>query len=108
MEKYFGEIKFGHFFIKKTILNFRKFNFLCCYIKIQFAEIYGAKGVLLFDDRSAAPIVSDYIYPKGEFLPRDGVQRGTVMLLDGDPHTFNYPSNGYHFLNLFKTKICYQ
>ena len=62
----------------------------CPIIKIQFAEIYGAKGVLLFDDRSARSIVSEHIYPRGEFLPNDGVQRGTVMLLDGDPHTFNY------------------
>jgi len=63
-------------------------------LKIQFAEIYGATGVLLFDDRSASPILANYIYPNGEFLPRDGVQRGSLMVTDGDPYTSNYPSNG--------------
>jgi hypothetical protein len=53
---------------------------------------------LLFDDRSASPILANYIYPNGEFLPRDGVQRGSLMVTDGDPYTVNYPSNGTLFV----------
>ena len=104
--KIFRGNKVGDNLRKKV--SYLKILFLPCFFctKIQFAEIYGAKGVLLFDDRSATSIVSEYIYPRGEFLPRDGVQRGTVMLLDGDPHTFNYPSNGMH-RNLFNARSIY-
>jgi hypothetical protein len=34
------------------------------------------------------------VYPNGEFMPNTGVQRGSVALIDGDPLTPNYPSNG--------------
>ena len=63
---------------------------------MEFAEKYGSKGVLLFDDpkRIAPSFATEYIYPKGEFLPNDGVQRGSILTTDGDPHTPNYPSNG--------------
>lgn len=65
-------------------------------MKIQFAQKYGAKGVLLFDDplRSAPPQHDNYIYPNGEFLPKEGVQRGTLLIGNGDPTTPNYPSTG--------------
>lgn len=43
--------------------------------KIEFAQMFNASGVLLYDDpkRSASLTAQDFIYPKGEFLPPTGV-----------------------------------
>ena len=62
--------------------------------KVKIAELHGAKGVLLFDDpsRSAPRNASHKIYPYGDFLPKDGVQRGSLNSKEGDPLTPVYPS----------------
>jgi hypothetical protein len=56
--------------------------------------------VLLFDDpnRSAPKGASDKIYPNGDFLPKDGVQRGSLNSKEGDPSTPVYPSISITFL----------
>ena len=43
--------------------------------KIEFAQMFNASGVILFDDpiRSASSNAHDFIYPNGEFLPPSGV-----------------------------------
>ena len=53
-------------------------------IKVQLAERYGAKGVLIYSDpfNSATTNHKNYIYPDGEFLPKDGTQRGTLACTD--------------------------
>ncbi len=63
---------------------------------MQIAEIYNAKGVILYDDpKKAAPLIAkDKIYPNGEFLPGQGTQRGSLYTKNGDLHTPIYPSNG--------------
>ena len=57
--------------------------------KITFAEAFGAKGVLLYDDPiRAAPIgFEDQVYPNGPWLPEYGVQRGSVFVQNGEPLT---------------------
>ncbi|CAF0877194.1 unnamed protein product [Brachionus calyciflorus] len=67
--------------------------------KVYNAEYYGAKAVLIFDDpsRSAPREAKDQIYPNGQFLPKDGNQRGTLNIKDGDPTTPLYPSNKYTY-----------
>ncbi len=70
---------------------------------MKFAEKFGAKGAIIYDDpMSAAPHSAqdqDYIYPNGPFLPPTGVQRGSILSSSGDPLTPDYPSTG-------KNKIC--
>lgn len=62
--------------------------------KVKNGQIYGAKAVIIFDDPiRAAPLEArDKVYPNGEFLPPDGVQRGSIYLKEGDPLTPIYPS----------------
>ena len=69
--------------------------------KVQLAESNGAKGVLIFDDpiRAAPASVAAETYPDGEFLPKFGMQRGTLYTGNGDPLTPFYPSTG-----IFKRK----
>ncbi|CAF0930021.1 unnamed protein product [Brachionus calyciflorus] len=67
--------------------------------KVQVAEKFGAKGLILFDDpiRVAPSLANDLIYPVGEFLPSVGTQRGSILVTDGDPLTPFYPSNEYGY-----------
>jgi hypothetical protein len=44
--------------------------------------------------------VRDQVYPNGQFLPKDGVQRGSIYLKEGDPLTPIYPSIGKIFEQL--------
>jgi hypothetical protein len=67
--------------------------------KVQFAEMYGAGGVLIFDDPSRSSEAPALNYPNGEFLPDTGAQRGTIYIGRGDPQTPDYPSNDYVFRN---------
>lgn len=68
--------------------------------KISIAEKYGAKAVLLYDDpyrcapNTKAVNSSERIFPRGEFMPKNGTQRGTVYVHEGDPLTPSYPSIG--------------
>lgn len=34
----------------------------------------------------------EFIYPNGQYLPKEGVQRGTLYVKNGDPLTPEYPS----------------
>jgi N-acetylated-alpha-linked acidic dipeptidase len=64
-------------------------------VKVKFAEKYGAKGVLLYDDPARSAPNGTLVYPQSEYLPKEGVQRGTLYNSDGDPTTPNYPSIGF-------------
>ncbi len=67
-------------------------------LKVNIAQKFGASAVLLYDDPQRSAPNSDDIYPRGEFLPELGTQRGTLWIGSGDPDTPLYPSLG-------KTKI---
>jgi N-acetylated-alpha-linked acidic dipeptidase len=62
--------------------------------KVKLAAQYGAKAVLIYDDiiRAAPEEVINQTYPNGEFLPGDGMQRGTLFTGSGDPLTPMYPA----------------
>lgn len=62
--------------------------------KVKLAAEYGAKAVLIYDDiiRAAPEEVRSQTYPDGEFLPGDGMQRGTLFTGSGDPLTPMYPA----------------
>jgi N-acetylated-alpha-linked acidic dipeptidase len=88
--------------LTKTGYNLTNKLVLCKYGKIfrgnkvEFAQNYNASGVLIYDDpkRGAPKVALNRVYPSGEFLPNDGVQRGSIIVRDGDPLTPNYPSTG--------------
>ncbi len=55
--------------------------------------------MILYDDpMSSAPKAAQHlIYPNGPFLPADGVQRGSITDISGDPLTPEYPSTEYAY-----------
>lgn len=61
--------------------------------KVRLAEMWGAKGVILFSDPND---VTDgdinQVYPKDWWLPPSGTERGTLFIGEGDPLTADYPS----------------
>ena len=59
------------------------------------AQKYGAKAILIYNDpQDSAPVADEDLYPHGWWLPRSGVQRGSILLGTGDPLTPRYPSKG--------------
>ena len=59
------------------------------------AQQRGAIGVILYiDPFDAAPEGEKFI--KGRWLPDDGIQRGSILNINGggDPLTLGYPSKG--------------
>lgn len=73
-------------------------------IQIGIAEKYGAIGVILYNDPlDSAPnyTLPGSTYPNTVYMPEMGVQRGSALLLSGDPLTKHYPAKGFHFHVLF-------
>jgi hypothetical protein len=66
--------------------------------KVKLAAKYGAKAVLIYEDPIRGAPVGQQVYPNGEFLPADGMQRGSLFTGDGDPLTPIYPSTSILFL----------
>ncbi len=56
-------------------------------IKAREAEKHGAKALLIYSDPQDDGFVRGDVYPEGPFRNENGVQRGSVMNLDGDPST---------------------
>lgn len=52
-------------------------------------------GIILYSDPGDyAPSGTNSTYPDTVFLPRDGAQRGNIVLNKGDQSTPGYPANG--------------
>ena len=69
--------------------------------KVKNAEDRGAVGVLLYSDPfDVGPVPQDQLYPKGRWLSRDGIQRGSVMI-GANKLTPGYPAKDW----AFKSKI---
>ncbi|EDO42931.1 predicted protein [Nematostella vectensis] len=61
--------------------------------KVTNAAKAGAKAAILFNDpKDFGPVPDDQLYPNGWWLPRTGVERGSVLLGTGDPLTPRYPA----------------
>ncbi|CAH1796377.1 unnamed protein product [Owenia fusiformis] len=60
--------------------------------KIKHAQLYGAKGVILFSDPGDVTEEGAGVYPDSEYLPEYGMQRGTTKSGYGDPLTPGYPA----------------
>jgi N-acetylated-alpha-linked acidic dipeptidase len=59
-------------------------------VKAYIAQMYGAKGVLIYSDPADDGYFKGDTYPKGPFRPESAVQRGAVQFLPiypGDPDT---------------------
>ncbi|CAF3463867.1 unnamed protein product [Rotaria sp. Silwood1] len=68
--------------------------------KINNAEKYGIIGVILYSDPiNFAPnlIRPGSTYPNSIYMPDMGHQRGTALVLSGDPLTKHYPSKDYMY-----------
>lgn len=50
-------------------------------LKIKAAELAGAAGCIIYSDPAEDGFVQGPAYPKGRFMPSDGVQRGAVSLM---------------------------
>ena len=61
-------------------------------IKAREAEKHGAVALLIYSDPQEDGYVRGDVYPNGPMRNRNGVQRGSVMNVDGDPATPGYAS----------------
>jgi len=61
-------------------------------IKAREAEKHGAAALLIYSDPQDDGYVVGDVYPDGPMRNSAGVQRGSVLNLDGDPSTQGYPS----------------
>ncbi|XP_069805762.1 N-acetylated-alpha-linked acidic dipeptidase 2-like [Dendropsophus ebraccatus] len=59
--------------------------------KVNIGAKFGCAGMILYSD-PADYVVGDKVYPADWWLPGTGAQRGTVILVDGDPLTPFYPA----------------
>ena len=64
----------------------------------------GAIGAILYDDPIEFTDTGnpDNVYPKSIFLPKSGVQRGSLLVHSGDPMTPGYPSISNNFNIIYK------
>lgn len=61
-------------------------------IKAREAEKHGAVGLIMYSDPQDDGYVRGDVYPAGPMRPPQGVQRGSILNVDGDPSTPGYPS----------------
>jgi N-acetylated-alpha-linked acidic dipeptidase len=61
-------------------------------IKAREAEKHGAVGLLIYSDPQDDGFVVGDVYPNGPMRNSSGVQRGSILNVDGDPSTPGYPS----------------
>jgi len=61
--------------------------------KVKNAENNGAIGIMIYNDpQNYGPVPADKTYPNSLWMPRGGVQRGSIGLGDGDILTPGWPS----------------
>ena len=61
-------------------------------IKAREAENHGAVGLIIYSDPANDGYDAGDVYPAGPFRPQQGVQRGSVQNVNGDPSTPGYAS----------------
>jgi N-acetylated-alpha-linked acidic dipeptidase len=61
-------------------------------IKAREAEKHGAAALLIYSDPQDDGYVRGDVYPEGAMRPSGGVQRGSVLNMNGDPSTPGYGS----------------
>ncbi len=61
-------------------------------IKAREAEKHGAVGLIIYSDPEDDGYARGDVYPLGPMRPWGGIQRGSIMNVNGDPTTPGYPS----------------
>ncbi|OYV71911.1 MAG: hypothetical protein B7Z72_05940, partial [Gemmatimonadetes bacterium 21-71-4] len=61
-------------------------------IKAREAEKHGAIALIIYSDPQDDGYVRGDVYPQGPMRSPNGVQRGSILNVDGDPSTPGYPS----------------
>jgi N-acetylated-alpha-linked acidic dipeptidase len=61
-------------------------------IKAREAETHGAAGLIIYSDPADDGYARGDVYARGPMRPWGGIQRGSVMNVNGDPTTPGYPS----------------
>jgi N-acetylated-alpha-linked acidic dipeptidase len=61
-------------------------------IKAREAERHGAVGLIMYSDPQDDGYVRGDVYPTGPMRPAGGIQRGSILNVDGDPTTPGYAS----------------
>jgi N-acetylated-alpha-linked acidic dipeptidase len=61
-------------------------------IKAREAEKHGASALIIYSDPQDDGYVRGDVYPDGPMRASTGVQRGSILNVDGDPSTPGYPS----------------
>ncbi|XP_031556216.1 N-acetylated-alpha-linked acidic dipeptidase 2-like isoform X2 [Actinia tenebrosa] len=101
-----GEIVYANYGSRDDFEYLRSKNINCTdkIVLVRYGQVFrgdkvtnaangGAKAVLIFNDpKDFAPVPDKDLYPDGWWLPRSGVQRGSVLLGTGDPLTPRYPA----------------
>lgn len=64
------------------------------------AQRYGCSGLLIYSDPQDYAPEGMPVYPDGPSLPPGGVQRGTLMIVEGDPLTPGVPAIGNHCVTI--------
>ena len=68
------------------------------YTQLKAADDHKVKAIILYSDPAQySPFGKSY--PDSWYLPEDGVQRGTVLRMRGDPLSNGYPALGEYILN---------
>ena len=62
-------------------------------LQAKLAQYYGCSGLIIYSDPAEiAPKGGPLVYPNGPNLPPGGVQRGSLLISDGDPLTPGIPA----------------
>ena len=61
-------------------------------IKAREAELHGALGLIIYSDPQDDGYARGDVYPQGPMRPWGGIQRGSIMNVNGDPTTPGYAS----------------
>ena len=68
------------------------------YTQAYLAQQFGCAGLIIYSDPADCAPKGEPRYPDGPYLPPGGIQRGSLLRLEGDPLTPGIPSIGksYH------------
>ena len=74
--------------------------------QVKHAEDNGASAIMIYNDpQNYGPVPAKDTFPNSMWMPRDGVQRGSIGRGDGDILTPGWPSTGMAVLFWFLLSV---